>query len=509
MKTKAAEPAEAPQAPLREISRGDVPTKDIAVVANFRRHFDEKRMAELADSVRKNGVLVPVLLRRTVDVGVGAQLYTLIAGERRLRAAIAAGLEEIPARVLDVDEKQAAEIQALENLHRADLGPIEEARAFKTLLDQGSYDVKGLADRIDKSEAYVYRALKLLELPEKALKAIEEGLLTPAHGYQLARVPEKNMETLVKFATSKYGYSNRLPTLLELKTEIEKTVEKDLNHALFPKDREYAGAQACTGCPYNTGNQGNLFDGAEKGSCTNPGCYNKKTAQYYRDFEEKASRHHGSLRHVGAATATYGLDGVSEVKGFPVLSEDLLKSKDVKKAMESAPEAFGVATIKPSKYYQSQGKKPKLVVVCTDPSVLPAKARPQERREAPERDWELEREIRTETQRRVYAAAWGKLKGERFKTLGEAKPYLVALAESSLGYHGMDELRAAAGLKKASAQELAKRTPDELLLLLWIAEFDTDTSLPDLCKAVKADHAVIAKEVRKELTDAKKAKAAK
>ena len=102
----------------------DLKLQDVVVAANARRNFDEAKMAELTASVKQFDVLEPILVRRVDDH------YQLIAGERRLRAARAAGLEKIPARIMDVDEKGAAEIQMLENLHRVDLGPVEEARGL-------------------------------------------------------------------------------------------------------------------------------------------------------------------------------------------------------------------------------------------------------------------------------------------------------------------------------------------------------------------------------------------
>ena len=112
-------PAQAP-ARYEVVSEGPVAIETIRSESNFRKTFNAAAMKELADNIGKVGVLQPILLRRN---GEG---LVLIAGERRLRAAKAAGLKVIPGRVLDVTEEQASESQALENLHREDLGPIEE-----------------------------------------------------------------------------------------------------------------------------------------------------------------------------------------------------------------------------------------------------------------------------------------------------------------------------------------------------------------------------------------------
>lgn len=269
----------------RCISIGDAPIDSIEVVSNFRKTFQPARLKELTDSIRQVGVLEPVLVRESERVG----MYILIAGERRLRAAKAAGLTEIPYRSLDVTEEQAAEIQALENLHRENLGPIEEARAFQTLIAQGKYDVDALAKRMDKSPTYVYRAVKLLELPTAAMEAIEAGFITPAHGHQILRAPEgKTRDELVKFATT-LTYNDSYPTVRQMEEQLD---GKNLADATFPTKTEYAGVQACTKCPYNTGNQGNLFDGAEKGGCTNAPCFNTKTETAWNDKVDTLVRVH-------------------------------------------------------------------------------------------------------------------------------------------------------------------------------------------------------------------------
>ena len=159
---------------LKEIFSGMVPIKEIEVRGNARKAFDEEGMRELTENIKHNGVLVPILLTKA-----GKGSYRLIAGERRLRAAKATGLQDIPARVVEVEENRIEELQLFENLHREDLGPIEEARAFKALLEKGKCTIAGLARQVDKSVKYVTRSIRLPELPEKAIKAIEKGVLSP------------------------------------------------------------------------------------------------------------------------------------------------------------------------------------------------------------------------------------------------------------------------------------------------------------------------------------------
>ncbi|MBI3550872.1 MAG: ParB/RepB/Spo0J family partition protein [Elusimicrobia bacterium] len=241
---------------VKEAALESVAIEKIEVVENVRKHFDPAAMKELTESIRHNGVLVPLLLAKNGKPGT----YRLIAGERRLRAAKSLDLKTVPAQIVEADAAKLEELQVLENLHRADLGPIEEARAFKKLLDGGKHAIEGLAKQVDKSVKYVTRSIRLLELPKNAVQAIEKGTITPEHGHQILRVPEDRRERLVEFAlTPKWGGVMR--TIHELASEIEQRVEKDLAKACFPKDREYAGQLACAACPFNTGNQNVLFEG--------------------------------------------------------------------------------------------------------------------------------------------------------------------------------------------------------------------------------------------------------
>jgi ParB family chromosome partitioning protein len=158
---------------VKEVFMGSIPLDKVEVVENIRKHFDAEKMNELTESIRHRGVQVPII----VVGGAKAGTYKLVAGERRVRAALAVGLKEIPVRVVEADEVAQADIQVLENLQREDLGPIEEARAFKRLLDEGKHTIEGLAKRVDKSVKYVTRSVRLLELPKSAVKAIEKGTL--------------------------------------------------------------------------------------------------------------------------------------------------------------------------------------------------------------------------------------------------------------------------------------------------------------------------------------------
>lgn len=140
-----------------------------------RKTFEPEALADLVSSIRERGVLQPVLLRKAGD------RYELIAGERRLRASTEAGLVEIPARVLDVDDTAALELALVENIQREDLNVVEEAEGYQLLMDKFGLTQATTAKRVGKSRAAVANALRLLSLPDNARGLLASGELSAGH----------------------------------------------------------------------------------------------------------------------------------------------------------------------------------------------------------------------------------------------------------------------------------------------------------------------------------------
>ena len=157
-----------------------------------RTNFDEKALAELAASIEAHGVLQPLTVRR-IDGGY----YQIIAGERRWRAARMAGLTYIPAKIIEADDKKATELAMVENLQREGLDPVEEARGYKTLMEEFGLTQEQVAQRVSKSRPVVANALRLLKLPERALALLSDGTLSPGVARALAGIKD---ETLVEDA---------------------------------------------------------------------------------------------------------------------------------------------------------------------------------------------------------------------------------------------------------------------------------------------------------------------
>lgn len=165
-----------------------VPLSEIDVNADQpRKTFPPASLAELADSISRDGLLQPVLVRRTP-----ADRYEIIAGERRFRAAKLAGLTEIPVIVVEADDAAAARYALVENLQREDLNPLEEAAAYEALITRFSLTQEQVAEQVGKSRSAVANALRLLELPEEVRTLLLTGFLTAGHARALLGLKNKD-----------------------------------------------------------------------------------------------------------------------------------------------------------------------------------------------------------------------------------------------------------------------------------------------------------------------------
>ncbi len=153
----------------------------IANRANPRRTFDSDQLEELTNSVREKGVMQPLLVRPSEDPNV----FEIIAGERRWRAAQKAGLHDVPVIVREVGDKEALELAIIENVQRADLNPLEEAMGYNQLIEQFEYTQQDLAQVIGKSRSHVANTLRLLRLPEDVRGMVAGGQLTAGHARTL------------------------------------------------------------------------------------------------------------------------------------------------------------------------------------------------------------------------------------------------------------------------------------------------------------------------------------
>ena len=199
------------------VPKGDVKTNYLSIsisnlVANKfqpRTYFDKEKIEELAQSIKQNGLIQPIIVRPHSEEGV----YEIIAGERRCMAAQNAGLHEVPVVVLKINDVQALELAIVENIQREDLNVIEEAKGYDRLMREFSYDHEKLADFMGKSRSHISNTLRLLTLPEEVIKMVDEGKLTAgqvrplvgrhnakeiAHSILKEKLSARSVENLVK-----------------------------------------------------------------------------------------------------------------------------------------------------------------------------------------------------------------------------------------------------------------------------------------------------------------------
>lgn len=280
---------------------------------NPRKTFDEVELQQLADSVKSLGVIQPVLVRPTYFFGNpkikrtnGAitpdtfweggptiwptMVYELVDGERRFRAAKLAGLEEIPAKVRDLSDKEVLEIALVTTEQRKDVNDLEKARGYKQLIDEHGYTAGDLAAKIGKPATHVYALLKALLAPPEAVEAFDQGRISLNHLVLIGRIPS---EALRKKATHKILHPDYLDEPLSFRTakaRIEEDFTVELKGAPFDRKslKVLPEAGSCEECPKRTGNNRAEYPDGRADVCTDPECYRKKVAAFRKAQVERA-----------------------------------------------------------------------------------------------------------------------------------------------------------------------------------------------------------------------------
>ena len=153
-----------------------------------RKEFDREKLHELAQSIKENGIIQPIIVRQSPVIG-----YEILAGERRYRASLLAGLRSIPAVVKQLSDQEMMVQSIIENLQRENLNPIEEARAYESLVEKGFTHAE-IADKMGKSRPYISNSIRLLSLPEQILSEVENGKLSQAHARSLVGLNKEQQD---------------------------------------------------------------------------------------------------------------------------------------------------------------------------------------------------------------------------------------------------------------------------------------------------------------------------
>lgn len=262
---------------------------------DFESEAAQKALRELKDSILAQGICQPILARP-----LGA-MYEIVAGERRYRAALAAGLDVVPCIVRPLTDNQATEIQVVENLQRSDLSEFEEAQSYQRLLElkdgeAACYTVPVLAERFGVEKTHIYRRLALLRLIEGGRKAMQDGKLSATAAVLLARIPSPERQQAALLAITEPEGRGPL-NFAEARALIVRDYMQGLKGAPFKLDDATLLPEAgpCSTCPKMTDNCSHLFaegeaaDFAKKKACTDPACYRRKLDAAWKIKTEAAA----------------------------------------------------------------------------------------------------------------------------------------------------------------------------------------------------------------------------
>ena len=190
-----------------------------------RQNFKKEKLEELANSIRKNGIIQPIAVRPSKS---GSGKYEIVAGERRWLAAQRAGLHEIPVTILDLSDVESLEVAIVENIQRDDLNPIEEAKGYKRLNEEFKYDHESISKLMSKSRSHISNTLRLLSLPSDVVAMLEEGSLTSGQARPLIGI--SNASTIAEEIVSKNYSARKVEYLVRNKKggKIEKTIDANI-----------------------------------------------------------------------------------------------------------------------------------------------------------------------------------------------------------------------------------------------------------------------------------------
>ena len=184
-----------------------------------RKEFDGEKLHELAQSIKENGIIQPIIVRQSPVIG-----YEILAGERRYRASLLAGLKSIPAVVKQLSDQEMVIQSIIENLQRENLNPIEEARAYESLVEKGFTHAE-IADKMGKSRPYISNSIRLLSLPEQILSEVENGKLSQAHARSLVGLNKEHQEYFFHLILKEEISVRKLESLLSEKKKKQRNTD--------------------------------------------------------------------------------------------------------------------------------------------------------------------------------------------------------------------------------------------------------------------------------------------
>ena len=345
--------------------------------------FEGTDFAELMASIKKDGVIQPVLLR----IGT-TKKYQLVCGERRYRASLGAQTQTIPSYIRALSDDEAIQLQIVENLKRKDINPIKEAHAYMLMQQNMKVSAAEIAKRIDKSADYVEERLRLNKLKPEVQDYVRKGIIPLKAALKISRIPEHLHIEAIKECTDSvdgaHGKTIIFTGLGQLQDWLNYNVFNDLASAEFDKEdtRLVPSAGNCTGCNQRTKNTGGLFDDiSKKDVCLNGACFRDKLTAYYLRLKEELQAKHANAEIVFKIRG-YSKDEVDQKKITPLLDQHTGSITTEKHAKEDknaklaiyvgeAPSYGGIAMTKKTDWITtSKVKEPK---VATTPQEVAAR----------------------------------------------------------------------------------------------------------------------------------------
>lgn len=330
---------------------------------NPRRSFDEAKLLELAQSIRSQGVLVPLIVR-----DLDLDRFEVVAGARRFRAARLAELASVPVRVVQLTDTQVLEYQLIENAIREDVHPYEEAMAYKALLETSEprYDVASIAAKTGRSITHVYQRLRLAELIPDAAEVFQANQITAGHAVLIARLPLDQQKDALAAAFRedwRTKEKNAIP-VRELAQWIRENVMLTLVDAVFNcEDAELVPAAGpCVACPKRTGANTALFDDfAQDDRCMDASCFKSKVDAHIASQKQ----HTDGLIQI---TRAYYTNAKGEEKVLTRNEYTIIEPKEQAEAAEdAAPEQTPCSKATAAIVVEGPGKRGEVVHVCADP----------------------------------------------------------------------------------------------------------------------------------------------
>jgi len=240
-----------------------------------RKFFDDTTLKELTESIKLKGVIQPIMVRQN-KTG-----FILVCGERRVKAANAAGLTEVPAVIRTLTDEEALEIQFIENIQREDVHPMDEATTFKAMIENKvhPYTIADIAAKINKPEKFVTHRLSLNNLIPDLQQEFWKGKFLIGHAVLFSRLSAEDQKLCSKECRNRWGDNKEFASIQDVKDFIGRHIIRVLSSAPFKKDDPTLNPEMgpCTSCPYRSGNNPTLFDEVkETDRCFKPACFQKK-----------------------------------------------------------------------------------------------------------------------------------------------------------------------------------------------------------------------------------------